>query len=149
MSHHPKLRIRYGKYIPKCNAYVAWALVQRVPEISFQPPLRIGSLYTLLMVDPDAPYPMDPSEAFMLHWMIVNIDGSNKRARNIPVRYKPPTPPRDSPSHRYFFFLYSQRYKLCPNCLPRKRMHFDLDAFEKKNGLGDPIDWFMFRTKRD
>ena len=141
----PKLRIRYRKRIPKRN--VSWSSVQRVPEISFQPPLRSGTLYTLLMVDPDAPYPKHPSEAYVLHWMIVNIDGSNKRARDIPVRYKPPTPPRDSPSHRYFFFLYSQRRKLRPRRW--KRMRFDLDAFEEINDLGDPIDCFMFRTKRD
>jgi large subunit ribosomal protein L35 len=50
------------------------------------PAASAGNLYTLLMVDPDAPSRENPVKRSWLHWMVVNIPGHDikgmKGARN-------------------------------------------------------------------
>ena len=36
-----------------------------------------GAYYTLLMVDPDAPFPENPFLKYWLHWMVVDITVCN------------------------------------------------------------------------
>ena len=62
-------------------------------------------LLTLLIVDPDAHYPSNPTEKYMLHNMVINND-------EIVWRYKSPNPPLDSPPHRYFILLYKQSSRI-------------------------------------
>jgi phosphatidylethanolamine-binding protein (PEBP) family uncharacterized protein len=58
-------------------------------------------MYTIFMVDLDAPYPSNPSKSPLVHLFILNIIGSDiKTGFNI-VSYQPPSPPADSPPHRY------------------------------------------------
>ena len=54
-----------------------------------------NKLLTLLIVDPDAHYPDNPTEKYMLHNLVINND-------EIIWKYKSPNPPMDSAPHRYF-----------------------------------------------
>jgi hypothetical protein len=40
-------------------------------------PSATDAYYTLLMIDPDAPGPKDPTMRNWLHWLVANIPGSN------------------------------------------------------------------------
>lgn len=60
-----------------------------------------NNLLTLIIVDPDAHYPSNPTEKYMLHNMVINND-------EIVWIYKSPNPPMDSAPHQYFIRLYKQ-----------------------------------------
>jgi phosphatidylethanolamine-binding protein (PEBP) family uncharacterized protein len=60
-------------------------------------------LYTVLMIDPDAPCPDSPTMAQWLHWLVVNVEGKMLQPGFVPVggsiggevamEYSDPTPP--------------------------------------------------------
>ena len=91
-----------------------------------------NDFYTIIMVDPDAPYPEKPIYKYYLHWIIIN--NNNEFAE-----YHPPSPPNDSKPHRYFFFLFKQKSILDPNLIQKiiNRKNFNLDKFISENNLKD------------
>lgn len=50
--------------------------------------------YGLLMFDPDAPAPDNPSKRNWLHWIVCNARPDNIKAGNVVMEYAPPTPPK-------------------------------------------------------
>ena len=105
-------------------------------QVKYEPIVEIypsdsKNLYTLLMTDPDAPYPENPTYADYLHWLVVNIGNDTG---NIKTPYTPPNPPKDSLPHRYIFEVYKQQ-----GPMPKSRIdsgsRFDKKAFIKSNGL--------------
>ena len=99
-----------------------------------------NKLLTLLIVDPDAHYPDNPTEKYIIHNLVINTN------ENI-FKYKSPNPPLDSPPHRYFILVYRQ-----PNIIKldepiNQRNKFDLNAFVKKYKL-KKIDKFVFMCKK-
>lgn len=99
-----------------------------------------GRLYTLLMVDPDAPSRENPIYKYWLHRMIIN---NNQEI----MEYQPPDPPKGSGPHRYFFFLYEQKNKIDASTLPEfKRPKFNLPDFIYKHNLNQ-IDAIHFITE--
>ncbi|XP_034025877.1 phosphatidylethanolamine-binding protein 4 isoform X2 [Thalassophryne amazonica] len=69
-------------------------------------------MYTLVMVDPDAPSRTNPTSAYWRHWLVVDIQGSSLKNGMVKGRtlteYARPTPPRNSGFHRYQFMLFEQ-----------------------------------------
>ncbi len=106
-----------GNLRPRNNTLTA-------PNIRYTKPDQEFS--TLLIWDPDA-----PAKSYV-HWLIVNIPGSQISAGQEIIDYKPPTPP--SGIHRYFVTLYNQSGKINIS-VPPKREFFNVSAFEKKFGL--------------
>ena len=70
-----------------------------------QPTVRYNfhpkKLYTLIMIDRDAPYDNNPYDKYFLHWMIVN-------SRDVAAPYLPPAPPKENGNHRYYLLLFEQ-----------------------------------------
>ncbi|KAI3966329.1 hypothetical protein MKX01_007172 [Papaver californicum] len=66
------------------------------------------NLYTLVMSDPDAPTPSEPSIKEWLHWVVVDIPKGfdSTRGREV-VAYMEPRPPIGI--HRYVFTLFQQK----------------------------------------
>ncbi|KAJ9654881.1 hypothetical protein H2198_006154 [Neophaeococcomyces mojaviensis] len=78
--------------------------------------------YMLMMVDPDASYPENPSNRFIVHWWQMNLTRStqasdtsdsiggtrliNGTAPRVP--YRRPAPPTNSSAHRYIQYLWEQ-----------------------------------------
>uniref|UniRef100_A0A8I6YLQ2 Uncharacterized protein n=1 Tax=Hordeum vulgare subsp. vulgare TaxID=112509 RepID=A0A8I6YLQ2_HORVV len=66
-----RLKVLYG------NREMTVGSELRTSQVANQPTVRItgraGSLYTLVMVDPDVPRPSDPSEREYLHWLVTDI----------------------------------------------------------------------------
>ena len=92
------------------------------------------------MVDPDTPYPSNPTSKYHLHLLVVN-------STDIKSTYKPPNPPDDSPPHRYQTFLYIQPKYISINSID-SRQNFDLDTFVKNNKL-NLVDKFEFKCKKN
>ena len=114
-------------------------------EINRKPKIVISEKYknkllTLLIVDPDAHYPSNPTEKYMLHNMVINND-------EIVWKYKSPNPPMDSEPHRYFIQLYKQSNPIKLDKPISQRNKFDLESFFKKYGL-KKVDEFVFKCRK-
>ena len=99
-----------------------------------------NNLLTRLIVDPDAHYPSNPTEKYMLHNMVINNDETI-------WKYKSPNPPMDSAPHRYFIQLYKQSYRIKFDKPISQRNKFDLESFVKKYGL-KKVDEFVFKCRK-
>ncbi|GBF93909.1 hypothetical protein Rsub_06158 [Raphidocelis subcapitata] len=71
-------------------------------------------LFTLAMVDPDAPSPDAPKARSWLHWLVSNckpgLEVGAKGNGTVLTAYNGPTPPRGT--HRYVFLVYPQSKEL-------------------------------------
>jgi len=67
-------------------------------------------LYTAMMIDPDAPSraQSQPNKNW-LHWVKVNIPGSNVNVGETTVTYVPCGPPKDTGLHRYLILVFEQK----------------------------------------
>jgi len=99
-----------------------------------------NNLLTLIIVDPDAHYPDNPTEKYMLHNLVINTNETI-------WKYKSPNPPLDSPPHRYMILLYRQSNIIKLDTPIDHRNNFDLNTFVKKYKL-KKIDEFVFRCKK-
>ena len=99
-----------------------------------------NNLLTLLIVDPDAHYPSNPTEKYMLHNMVINNDETI-------WKYKSPNPPMDSAPHRYFIQLYKHSKPIKLDKPIAQRNKFDLESFVKKYGL-KKVDEFVFKCRK-
>lgn len=77
--------------------------------------------YLLLMVDPDASYPENPQNRFIIHWWQEGLTKSSRRTNDTAiggtllenstaarVDYRRPRPPPDSSAHRYIQYIFQQ-----------------------------------------
>src|SRR5438874_12510178 len=102
-------------------------------EVQNEPKLVINGSnnYTLIMVDPDAPSRENPINKYWLHWMFINSD-------QVIVPFQPPSPPKKSGKHRYYFYLFEQPKHFDVNEFKNKYIgggHFNLINFIKDNNL--------------
>jgi len=123
--------------------------IYRTSEINRKPKIVISEkekekyknkLLTLLIVDPDAHYPSNPTEKYMLHNMVINNN-------EIIWKYKSPNPPMDSEPHRYFIRIYKQSNRIKLDKPIAQRNKFDLESFVKKYGL-KKVDEFIFLCRK-
>ncbi len=96
------------------------------PEVSWTAPGR-GTLYTLLVWDPDA-----PAKSY-LHWMAINCDGPNPYSGEEILSWTPPSPPPGTGEHRYIFGLFSHSSPLQANA--PVRANFNVATFVAANQL--------------
>lgn len=148
----PGLDINKCLIIPKRlreNLSTVW----RAPEIYFCKAHK-NKMYALAMVDPDAPSRAKPTSAFWRHWLVVDIQGSALKKGliqgTILTDYFPPTPPQKSGFHRYQLMLFEQPPD-APASLTKQeksaRGKWDLQAFIKRCGLGEPVATLQFLTQ--
>lgn len=109
---------------------------------------KIGDLYTIIAVDPDAPSKDNPIYKYWLHLLIIN---NNEKI----VGYELPTPPPGSGKHRYYFYLLKQMDKLDKNNLGLnikdnkiERPKFNLETFIQNHNL-ELIDSVYFQTEQN
>lgn len=113
--------------------------INRKPKI-YMSENKKNNLLTLLIVDPDAHYPSNPTEKYMLHNLVINNDETI-------WKYKSPNPPMDSPPHRYFIQLYRQSDIIKLDKPIAQRNKFDLKSFVKKYSL-KKVDEFVFKCRK-
>ncbi|KAH7724379.1 Phosphatidylethanolamine-binding protein PEBP [Aphelenchoides avenae] len=66
------------------------------------------------MVDPDAPSPTDPQARSWVHWLLVNVPGTQIAQGRELEAYSEPTPPLGSGYHRYVLLAYEQPGQISP-----------------------------------
>lgn len=76
--------------------------------ISVRWPTEPDALYTLVFSDPDAPSRSDARFREILHWLVVNIPGTDIEAGETYAEYIGSGPPLDSGLHRYVLLVFKQ-----------------------------------------
>ena len=112
--------------------------VKSAPEVTWDG--EEGSLYTLMMVDPDAPSRKNPIRRSWLHWLVVNIPGSDLASGEKYAEYAGAAPIQGSGYHRYVVLLYKQADKISDSDYPVKsRGKWSVKKFTTDHQLGDPV----------
>lgn len=108
----------------------------RTAEKSFNPSWNgvPEDIYALIFYDVDAPYPDDPEYSPYLHWLVTNIPDDQVDQGDALIPYQPPTPPSDSPPHKYVVEVYTQKDYIRPRSHV-VRKNFRINEFIKRNKL--------------
>ena len=86
----------------------------KLTEVEFEPIIEFdpkGKLYTILMVDPDAPSKQSPTHRYWLHMMKINNS-------EVVVSFNRSDPPKGTGYHRYYFYLLEQPHKFSSKDFP-------------------------------
>lgn len=167
------LKIQYHQQKVHPGTELRPAQAKEAPEVVWQSPFcdknfsvlngtKKKYLFTLLMIDPDAPSRKNPSLSEILHWMRVNILGtplencskslSDLGGSQTITSYLPPNPPEGSKVHRYFLLLFRQSslISLPQNELQKlqNRTHFSAKSFADLHNLS-LVAWNFFTAQTD
>ncbi|ELU11165.1 hypothetical protein CAPTEDRAFT_202306 [Capitella teleta] len=127
-----------------CGESVPPTAFEAMPRIKY-PSANPDKLYFLLMVDPDAPNPVDPTLRYWRHWAVGDI--KTKKDAFIP-EYAPPSPPPGTGEHRYQFLLVEQSSKGAYQPITGDRGHFNLCNYLDRSGLShSAVAVFQFQTE--
>ena len=124
------------------------------------PSVDPNKLYTILMLDFDAPSRENPVAAPWLHWLRANVKGAELselrgvgRGEDV-VDYAGPAPPKGTGLHRYVVLVYEeQEGAIHPEpptsrrSFQAQRRQFNIKEFKIKNRLADAEGGFFFRSQ--
>ena len=133
------MKVKVNDILLRENKIYTTRQINRKPKIYISEKEN-NNLLTLIVVDPDAHYPDNPTEKYMLHNLVINTNETI-------WKYKSPNPPLDSPPHRYMILLYRQSNIINLDETVNQRNKFNLNAFVKKYKL-KKIDEFVFMCKK-
>lgn len=139
-------RVNYGNELTPTQ-------VKDEPKVSFD--AKADQLYTLAMVDPDAPSRKEPKFREILHFLVANIPGKDVAKGDILAEYVGSGPPQGTGMHRYVFLVYRQdNGKLNSEMKISKtsrvgRASFSIRKFAKDNKLGSPIAGNFYQAQFD
>nr|QAB04923.1 MFT2 [Platanus x hispanica] len=123
------------------------------PSMAINPPKLLISghsdaLYTLVMTDPDAPSPSEPSMREWVHWIVVDIPGGTNPVRGKEILpYVGPRPPVGI--HRYILVLFQQKTPASMLEEPTSRSNFNTRAFANHLDLGVPVATVYFNAQKE
>nr|AKM77640.1 mother of FT and TFL1-like protein [Dimocarpus longan] len=123
------------------------------PSMAINPPKitltgHSDELYTLIMIDPDAPSPSEPSMREWIHWMVVDIPGGTNPTRGKEIlSYMGPKPPVGI--HRYILVLFQQKAPLGLVEQPPTRANFNTRFFAGHLDLGLPAATIYFNAQKE
>ncbi|XP_078432002.1 PEBP (phosphatidylethanolamine-binding protein) family protein isoform X2 [Wolffia australiana] len=119
------------------------------PSIAAEPPTvnisgHTHDLYTLVMTDPDAPSPSDPT----MREIVVDMPGGTDplQGREL-LEYMGPKPPVGI--HRYVFALFRQKGPFPPVPPPVPRSNFCTRDFAAHFDLGLPVATVYFNAQKE
>nr|XP_018911667.1 PREDICTED: protein D3-like isoform X1 [Bemisia tabaci]XP_018911668.1 PREDICTED: protein D3-like isoform X1 [Bemisia tabaci]XP_018911669.1 PREDICTED: protein D3-like isoform X1 [Bemisia tabaci]XP_018911670.1 PREDICTED: protein D3-like isoform X1 [Bemisia tabaci]XP_018911671.1 PREDICTED: protein D3-like isoform X1 [Bemisia tabaci] len=102
--------------------------------------------YTLLMVDPDQPSRLTPTDREFLLWLLVNIPGQKRLLGHTCAEYRPPEPDPGTGPHRFVYVVYEQPMGKIKSKEPYSdvfqndtRQRFNTKHFAAKYELGAPL----------
>ncbi|XP_046449511.1 protein D3-like [Daphnia pulex] len=126
--------------------------VQNKP-VKIQWTFQDGDLFTLCLIDPDAPSRDLPLLREFQHWIVVNVPGNDFMKGEALAVYLGSQPPPLTGFHRYTFLVYKQpNYLTCDeNRLLEQnikgRGKFSIRKFAAKYNLGQPVAGNVFLSK--
>nr|AEZ63949.1 FLOWERING LOCUS T1 [Dimocarpus longan] len=121
-------------------------------QIVNQPRVDVGgddlrACYTLVMVDPDAPSPSEPSLREYLHWLVTDIPATTGPTFGQEVvSYESPRP--TAGIHRFVFVLFQQPSRQTMYA-PGWRQNFNTKDFAELYNLGSPVAAVYFNCQRE
>ncbi|KAF8411246.1 hypothetical protein HHK36_003793 [Tetracentron sinense] len=118
------------------------------PRVQISGDRLSNNLYTLVMTDPDAPSPSEPTLREWLQWIVVDIpEGFDATKGKEVVPYIGPQPPIGI--HRYVFALFQQKGPMIElSQPPDARSNFSTRQFAAQNGLGLPVAATYFNAQK-
>lgn len=119
-----KITISFNKPV-KCGEKLEKNITENHPQIEWNK--DPNKIYTIIMFDPDAPSPKNPTKKNFLHWLIINNDKTINS-------YTPPSPPHGSGNHRYFVAIFEQDDNI-KDITEFPREKFDVKKFAKDHNL--------------
>jgi hypothetical protein len=128
------------------------------PQASVSSIAGVPQMYTVIMVDPDAPSPQKPIFRHWCHWVVCNVPGPHNLEQGYTVcPYMGPAPPPNTGLHRYVFLIYAQKGVIESNALHKmsdaERKSWSLDNFlaQHKYAIDGsiPIAGNMFRCQNE
>ncbi|EFJ08786.1 hypothetical protein SELMODRAFT_229523 [Selaginella moellendorffii] len=120
---------------------------QARPIVQVGSPHEEGALYTLVMVDPDAPSPSEPSMREWVHWIVADIPGGADASQGREIlQYIGPKPPTGI--HRYIFVVFRQMgpVLMLP---PLMRNNFSTRWFAQEYFLGLPVGAVYYNAQKE
>jgi phosphatidylethanolamine-binding protein (PEBP) family uncharacterized protein len=99
------------------NQYLKPSDASSKPDINYEG--NPNKLYTLIVHDPDAPV------GNVVHWVIINIKGSDINTGKEIIKYKGPAPPSGSGTHHYIFLIFEQTTKIQHNIITNNVIPMD------------------------
>ncbi|KAK4403802.1 UNVERIFIED_CONTAM: protein HEADING DATE 3A [Sesamum radiatum] len=124
----------------------------RPSQVLNQPRVDVGgddlrTFFTLVMVDPDAPSPSDPSLREYLHWLVTDIPATTGASfgQEI-VCYENPRPSMGI--HRFVFVLFRQLGRQTVYA-PGWRQNFNTRDFAELYNLGSPVAAVYYNCQRE
>ncbi|KAG5536166.1 hypothetical protein RHGRI_023828 [Rhododendron griersonianum] len=129
------MNVYYGpKHVTNgCN--IKPSIATNPPRVTFTD--HSNELYTLVMTDPDAPSPSEPSMREWVHWSV----------RNEILPYMAPRPPIGI--HRYIMLLFQQKGHIGLVEQPMSRANFSTRAFAHQLDLGVPVSTVYFNAQKE
>ncbi|KAH8382307.1 hypothetical protein KR009_002857 [Drosophila setifemur] len=126
--------------------------VKDQPTVEFD--ADAGSLYTLLVVDPDAPSREDPKFRELLHWLVINIPGNKVSEGQTVAEYIGAGPREGTGLHRYVFLVFKQNEKITTDKFVSKtsrtgRINVKARDYIQKYSFGGPVAGNFFQAQYD
>ena len=124
-------------------------------------PINTTQLYTLVMIDPDAPSRASPTAAQILHFVQAGLKITTglgetesvclELTATVPpvIPYHGPAPPVDTGLHRYISLLFMQSGDTVDlgSFSADMRRGFNVESFAKNNTFGPPLAGAYFRAQ--
>lgn len=99
---------------------------------------NMNSLYTLMLIDNDMPYPNSNQHSPYLLTLITNIPGNDYQDGDIVMPYQVPALYANSTLHRLTLLIFQQTRPIAVNKLGtnyQNRANFNVDQYQQSNGL--------------
>ncbi|XP_061368819.1 protein MOTHER of FT and TFL1 homolog 1-like [Gastrolobium bilobum] len=144
-----EITILYGSKQVANGCDIKPSLAAERPHVRILGASNSGNLYTLVMVDPDAPSPSEPTYREWLHWIVVDIpEGSDASQGREVVMYMGPCPLAGI--HRYVFVAFKQTDgPLVGVGPPQGRANFKSREFASRHHLGLPVAAVYFHSQKE
>ncbi|XP_010912811.1 protein VERNALIZATION 3-like [Elaeis guineensis] len=140
------LRVIYNNREVTNGSELKPSAVVHQPRVEI-PGRDMRTLYTLVMVDPDAPSPSNPTKREHLHWLVTDIpETTNSGFGNEIVGYESPRP--TAGIHRFVFVLFRQEVRQTID-KPGWRQNFNTRDFAALYNLGPPVAAMYFNCQRE
>nr|ANS56343.1 FT-like protein [Podocarpus macrophyllus] len=121
--------------------------------VAIPPRVDIGgedfrTFYTLVMTDPDAPSPSDPTLREYLHWIVTDVPATTSASfgREL-VGYEAPRPTIGI--HRYVMVAFKQAARQTVAVHAASRHNFNTRTFAHHNQLGLPVAAVYFNAQKE
>ncbi|KAJ0962809.1 hypothetical protein J5N97_027931 [Dioscorea zingiberensis] len=140
------MSVNYGLKHVSNGCDVKPSLASSTPSVDIS--ARPTDLFTLVMTDPDAPSPSDPTMREWIHWLVVNVPGGTDISQGDEVvPYMGPRPPVGI--HRYVFVLFQQKAPFPAVAPLESRANFCTRAFAAQCNLGLPVAAVYFNAQKE